>query len=123
MAQIGRKRWAIPGSNIPLNQTGPEPEFTSRDTLWMLNTTDDDARISITVYYADREPAGPFELEVQARRVRKVRFNDLIDPEAIPLETDYAAVVESTAPIVVQQTQMDTRQAANTRTSSLGFPD
>ncbi len=122
MPDIGRKTWALPGSNIPLNQNGREPEFTTRDTLWMLNTTGDDATVAITIYYADREPVGPYELELKARRVRKVRFNDLIDPEAIPLETDYGAVVESTVPIVVQQTRMDTRQAENTRTSNLGFP-
>lgn len=119
---IGAKIWAIPGSNIPLGQQGREPEFTSHDSLWMLNTTDDDAQIEITIYYADREPVGPYPLSLDARRVRQIRFNDLIDPQAIELETDYAAVLESTVPIVVQFTQMDTRQAENSRTISLGYP-
>ena len=122
MPDIGRKTWALPGGNIPLDQHGPEPEFTSRDTLWMLNTTDNDAQVALTIYYTDREPVGPYHLDLEARRVRKVRFNDLIDPEAIPLERDFAAVVESSVPIVVQHTRMDTRQSENTRTSSLGFP-
>jgi hypothetical protein len=119
--QIGKKVWAIPGGNIPLEQTGDEPDFTSHDSLWMLNTTDEDAQVEITIYYADREPIGPYPIEVEARRVRQVRFNDLIDPEAMPLETDYGAVVEASVPIVVQFTTMDTRQAANTRSISLGY--
>lgn len=122
MTRIGKKTWAIPGSHIPLEQTGPEPEFTSHDSLWILNTTDTDAELNITVYYSDRDPVGPYPVDVGAKRVRQVRFNDLIDPEALPLETDYAAVVDSNTPVVVQFTRMDTRQAENTRTSMLGFP-
>ncbi len=121
MEDIGQKVWAIAGSNIPMGQTGEEPEFTSRDSLWMLNTGDDDADVEITIYYADREPVGPYPLEVGARRVRQVRLNDLIDPQAIPLETDYGAVVVASVPIVVQFSTMDTRQAANSRSLSLGY--
>ena len=123
MHEIGRKIWAIAGSNIPLEQSGPEPAFTSHDSLWMLNATDEEAQVEIWIYYADREPTGPYPLELSARRVRQVRFNDLIDPEAMPLETDYAAVVTATEPIVVQFTQMDTRQPANTRTNVVPFAD
>ncbi len=122
MTEIGKKTWAIPGSNIPLEHTGEEPEFTSHDSLWVLNATDDDADVQMTLYYADREPVGPYHIEVGARRVRQVRFNDLIDPEAIPLETDYAAVVEANTPVVVQLTSLDTRRAEQTHSRSLGFP-
>lgn len=121
MPEIGRNTWAIPGSNIPLEQTGPEPEFTSHDSLWVLNTCREEADIEITIYYGDRDPAGPYPLTVGAQRVRQVRFNDLIDPEAIPLGTDYGAVVEATVPVVVQFTQMDTRRAENARGVSLGY--
>lgn len=121
MSEIGRNIWAIPGSNIPVDQTGPEPDFTSHDSLWMLNTNGEDAEVEITIYYADREPAGPYELVVEAERVRQVRFNDLIDPQAIPLETDYGAVVRASVPVVVQFTQMDTRRAENARALSLGY--
>ena len=121
MEDIGQKVWAIAGSNIPMDQTGKEPEFTSHDSLWMLNTGGDDADVEITIYYADREPVGPYPLEVGARRVRQVRFNDLIDPQAMPLKTDYGAVVVASVPIVVQFSTMDTRQAANSRSLSLGY--
>lgn len=66
--------------------------------------------VTITVYFADREPAGPYQVTVPARRTRHVRFNRLDDPEPIPQDTDYASVIESDVPIVVQHTRLDSRQ-------------
>lgn len=121
MSTIGSKRWAIPGGHIPLRSTGHEPEFTSRDQLHLLNTSDADASVVMVIYYSDRDPAGPYSLQVPARRVRVVRFNDLIDPQAIPLECDYACVLTSDVPIVVQFTRQDTSQAENAVTTTIGF--
>ncbi len=122
MADIGRKLWVIPGGHIPETGTGREPEFTSRDELCVLNAGDADAELEITIYYADREPVGPYRLKVAARRVRQVRFNDLIDPEAMPLGVPFAAVVKSNAPVTVQFTRVDTRQAALAIASTMALP-
>ena len=65
---------------------------------------------------------GPYPLKVSPRRVRHTRINDLMNPLAIPLDTDYAAVIESTVPIVVLFSRQDTRQAANVITFTLAFP-
>jgi hypothetical protein len=119
---IGCKLWAIPGGRIPEGGSGREPEFTSRDELCVLNAGDADAHLEITIYYADREPVGPYPLVVAARRVRQVRFNDLIDPSAMPLGTDYAAVVASDVPVTVQFTRLDTRQEALAIASVMAFP-
>jgi hypothetical protein len=118
---IGRKTWAIVGGYMPLDQTGPEPAFTSHDSLAILNTTGEDAEIELTIFYTDRDPVGPYPIKVQARRMRSIRFNDLIEPEALPLETHYAAVLTSNVPVVVQFAQMDTRQAANARAMMMGY--
>ena len=122
MKAIGRKTWAIPGGHIPLKSNGHEPEFTSRDEAHLLNTGDSDAHLEITVYYAGRDPAGPYRICVSARRVRVVRFNDLIDPQALPLDEDFACVITSDEPVVVQFSRQDTSQAENARLSALGFP-
>jgi hypothetical protein len=50
-----------------------------------------------------------------------VRFNDLEDPEPIPVDTDYASVIESDVPIVVQHTRLDSRQAENALLSTLAY--
>jgi hypothetical protein len=119
---IGKRLWVIPGGHIPEGSTGREPEFTSRDELCVLNAGEVDANLEITIYYSDREPVGPYRLRVSARRVRQVRFNDLIDPEAMPLGTDYAAVIQSDVAIAVQFTRVDTRQASLAITSTMALP-
>jgi hypothetical protein len=119
---VGKKRWAIAEGYIPSWSTGPEPQFESHETACILNSTDDDARVEITVYFSDRDPVGPYEIRVPARRTKHVRFNKLQDPEPIPKDTDYASIIESDVPIVVQHTRLDSRQAANALLSTIAFP-
>ena len=76
----------------------------------------------ITLFFADREPAGPYRVRVPARRTRHVRFNDLSDPEPVPRDTDYSSLIESDMPIVVQHTRLDSRQAALALLSTIAFP-
>ncbi|MDQ3388326.1 MAG: sensory rhodopsin transducer [Gemmatimonadota bacterium] len=121
MRPIGRTRWAIPEGYIPAESTGPSPEMLSHETACILTASDRDARISITLFFADREPAGPYRLTVGARRTQHVRFNDLTDPEPVPTGTDYASVIESDVPIVVQHTRLDSRQAENALMSTMAF--
>jgi hypothetical protein len=120
-AAIGATRWAIAEGYIPAWSHGPAPEMTSHETLCMLNTGDRPARVAIRVYFADREPAGPYELEVPARRTRHVRLNELVTPEPIPLATDFACLVESDVPIVVQHTRLDSRQAENALMTTIAY--
>lgn len=119
--EIGKKVWAIAEGYIPPSSTGPAPQMTSHETACILNTTGEDAHISITIYYAHRDPVGPYRIIVPARRTKHLRFNDLTDPEPIPVDTDFASVFESNVPIVVQHTRLDSRQAANALLSTIAF--
>jgi hypothetical protein len=120
---IGRRRWAIAEGYIPGWSHGPEPEMTSHETACILNATDADAHVRITIFFTDREPAGPYRVTVPARRTTHLRFNDLEDPERIPKETPYASVIESDVPIIVQHTRLDSRQAENALITTIGFAD
>lgn len=106
---LGATTWALPGGRIPFPSNGHEPEFTSFDQLCLLNTGDEPAQVELTIYYTDAEPVGPYPMEVPARRVRHVRLNDLVDPQAITLDRPYGAVLRSSVPIVVQFQRQDTR--------------
>lgn len=106
---IGQKRWAIAEGYIPTSSHGPEPEMTSHETACLLNASDQDAHVQIMIYFCDREPAGPYPIVVPAKRTKHLRFNHLKDPEPIPRGTDYASVIESDVPIVVQHTRLDSR--------------
>lgn len=119
---IGRTRWAIAEGYIPGASTGPEPAMTSHETACLLNASDRDAQVTVTIYFADRDPMGPYRVTVPARRTLHLRFNDLSDPSPIPRDTDYASVLESDVPIVVQHTRLDSRQAENALLSTMAFP-
>src|ERR671926_1243868 len=110
---IGNRRWAIVEGYIPGWSNGPEPQFTSHETACLLNVSDEEAHVEITVFFSDREPVGPYRLTVPARRTLHGRFNELDDPQPIPVDTDYASVIESAVPVVVQHTRLDSRQAEN----------
>jgi hypothetical protein len=120
---IGRRRWAIAEGYIPGWSHGPEPEMTSHETACILNAADDEAHVRITIFFTDREPAGPYRLTVPARRTIHLRFNDLADPEPIPRQTPYASVIEADVPIVVQHTRLDSRQAENALITTIAFAD
>lgn len=119
---IGKHRWAIPEGYIPEESHGPEPEMTSHETVCILNTGDEDATVEITVFFSDREPAGPYERTVPAKRTEHVRFNHLEDPEPVPKGTDFASVVESDVPVVCQHSRLDSRQSENALLSTIAHP-
>lgn len=116
MRPVGRKVWAIADGYIPAASISPDPgaaahdvRLISHETACILNAGDRDARIEIMLYFSDRDPAGPYVVTVPGLRTLHLRFNDLSDPESIPRETDYAAIIRSDVPIVVQHTRLDSR--------------
>jgi hypothetical protein len=119
---IGQRRWAIAEGYIPPGGThADDRRFESHETACLLNANAQDAQVAITIYFRDREPAGPYRVVVPARRTLHLRFNDLEDPEPIPRDTDYASVIESDVPIVVQHTRLDSRQAALALLSTIAY--
>ena len=94
---------------IPVGDGFADRALASHETACILNATDRDAHIELTVFFADREPAR-YALTVAARRTRHLRFDDLTDP-MVPRGTDYASVFVSDVPIVVQHTRLDSRRA------------
>ena len=119
---IGKRRWVIAEGYIPIGSHGKSPEFTSHEVFCVLNAGSADARIELTVFYSDHEPVGPYRLTVPARRTQHFRFNDLKDPEPIPLGTSYASLIESDQPVVVQHTRLDSRQSENALMTTIAYP-
>ncbi|MGH9530463.1 MAG: sensory rhodopsin transducer, partial [Terriglobales bacterium] len=123
MKPIGKRMWAIAEGYIPIQSHGPEPEMKSHETACILNTGDQAAHIRITIFFADKDAVGPYEVTVPARRTKHVRFNDLKEPRPIPIGTDFSSVIESDVPVVVQHTRLDSRQSANALMSTIAFAD
>ncbi|MBW3671851.1 MAG: sensory rhodopsin transducer [Acidobacteria bacterium] len=122
MEALGRKRWVIAEGYIPSESTGEGPAMTSHETACILNTSDQEANVTITIFFADRDPVGPYRVKIPPRRTVHQRFNDLDDPEKVPRDTDYASVIESDIPVVVQHTRLDSRQAELALISTMAYP-
>ncbi|WP_292044797.1 MULTISPECIES: sensory rhodopsin transducer [unclassified Brevundimonas] len=123
MSEIGKRVWVIAEGYIPSKSTGPSPAMISHETACILNPGDASTEVEITLFFEDREPVGPYKLTVEGRRTRHVRFNDLQDPERVPRDTDYASVIRSQHPIVVQHTRLDSRQAENTVMTTIAYSE
>ncbi|AKU90510.1 sensory rhodopsin transducer [Vulgatibacter incomptus] len=119
---IGRKSWAIAEGYLPPGTENLGHAFRSHEAACLLNPNDQPAHVKITIFFADRDPAGPYSITVPARRTSHMRFDDLKDPEPIPRATDYSSVIESDVPIVVQHTRLDSRRAELALLSTIAFP-
>jgi hypothetical protein len=123
MDAIGRKRWSIAEGYIPSESISSDRPLVSHETACILNAGDKDANVALTVYFANREPVGPFRIVVPARRTLHLRFNDLDDPQPIPKDTDYSSVFESDQPIVIQHTRLDSRRAEISLMSTTAYSE
>jgi len=123
MDAIGRTRWVIPEGFIPKqSMVTADRALLSHEAACLLNTGDADAHVEITLFFTDREPIGPYKVTPGARRTVHLRFNELHDPEPVPLGTDYASVIVADMPIVVQHTRLDSRAAEIALLSTMAYP-
>jgi hypothetical protein len=123
MDAIGRRRWAIAEGYIPSESSYSDRALTSHETACILNAGDRDAQIAITIFFANKEPVGPYRVTVPARRTLHLRFNDLEHPQPIPRDTDYASVFESDVPVIVQHTRLDSRRAEVSLLSTIAYAE
>ncbi|WP_078504374.1 sensory rhodopsin transducer [Streptomyces viridochromogenes] len=66
-------------------------------------------------------PAGPYTVTVPARRTLHQRFNELSTDSQVPVGADYASVLVSDVPVVVQHTRLDSRQPSNALLSTIAY--
>lgn len=119
---MGKRRWAIAEGYIPDGSTGEGPEFESHETLCILNANGEEAEVRVTLFFEDREPAGPYGITVPPRRTVHVRFNHFDDPP-VPRGLTYASIVECDVPIVCQHTRLDSRQAELALLSTIAYAE
>lgn len=123
MQALGTTVWVIPEGFIPPeSMINADRALLSHEAACVLNTGDADAHLAITLFFTDREPAGPYRATVGARRTLHLRFNELADPEPMPLGVDYASVIESDVPVIVQHTRLDSRAAEIALMTTMAYP-
>ncbi len=123
MEAIGRTRWAIAEGHIPSQSSFTDRALVSHETACILNASGSEAHVALTIYFADREPAGPYRITVPARRTLHLRFNDLEEPSPVPRDTDFSSVFASDVPIVVQHSRLDSRHAEVSLLSTTAYSE
>ena len=120
---LGHKRWVIPDGFIPVDSQGADTAGPGHETACILNVSDKDAQLQIWIFYSGGDPVGPYEVSVPARRTKHIGFNDLNEPAPILRGTDYASVIESDVPVIVQHMRLDSRRAENALVTTMAFAD
>jgi hypothetical protein len=121
MLPIGRRRWAIAEGYLTAGGHGGGRALRSHEAACLLNASDEDAHVAITVFFSDRDPAGPFHVTVPARRTLHLPLDELAEPEPLPRGRDFSTVLEADVPIIVQHTRLDAR-SAGALLSTMAFP-
>ena len=116
----GRRRWYVPDAYLPAESShGVE----SHESACLLNAGDSDASVRLTFYFEDREPVGPVEVRVPARRTWHVRLTDPASLGGIelPRGIPFAYAAESDVPVVLQHSRLDTSAGAYTLATTVAY--
>ncbi|MCS7460548.1 sensory rhodopsin transducer [Paenibacillus doosanensis] len=116
----GEKVWIIPDGYIPEHSSGT---LTSHESICVLNTASEDAHLTITIFFEDRDPLENIAEVVAARRTKHIRTSSLAkEGTPIPVGVPYAIEVKSDIPVIVQYSRLDATQAENALMSVIAYP-
>ncbi len=118
---VGAKLWIIPDGYLPSRSTGDLP---SHESTCVLNLGARQAVVKLTAYYEDREPLEGFQIVCRPRRTLHIRLDTLKNArrQSIPTGVPLALKVESSVPVVVQHTRLDSTQPALALMTTMAFP-
>lgn len=115
----GSLHWYIPDGFIPSKSQG---ELISHEAICILNTSEEDAKLQITIYFEDNEPIVGIEETVPKQRTRHIKTDTLqVDGNFIPKGIPYALQITGNTPITVQYSRMDATQPANALMTSIAY--
>ena len=119
---IGKKNWIIPDCELPYEGEGV---LKGHESVIIVNDSDEDAEIKVSVIFTDRDPVDTIKWHVGAGRVRCFRMNNIEDMCGfeVPYETQYAMKVESNCTIVLQYGRLDNRQINLAYYTTLGYAE
>ncbi len=116
MAQEGKKTWLIP------DMYWPEQTSDGHEAICVLNTSEEDSEISITYYFEDKDPVQIAPILCNAKRTSHLRMDKINPKNGFAKGTPYAAVINSSIPVVVQYTRVDCTQQANSIMTTIAYP-
>lgn len=107
----GARVWLVPDGYIPEESSGSQE---SHEAVCVLNTSGEEALVSLTFYFEDREPIRNARVVVPPERTRHFRTDrpQELGGAEVPKGVPYAVRVESSVPVTVQHSRLDTSQVA-----------
>ncbi|MBQ8510101.1 MAG: hypothetical protein IJ493_09375 [Clostridia bacterium] len=108
MKTYGKKTWLIPDCFLdPVSN-----RQISHEAICCINTSPEDADIRFTLFFEDRDADTSFHSSCKSMRTHHIRLDRLRNDagEEIPRNVPYAMLIESSTPIVVQYSRLDTAQ-------------
>ena len=120
MKAVGAMTWLIPDGYWPQFSNG---KFPSHEAVCILNTGDKDATVKLTLFFEDRDPMVGFMVSCAAQRTNHARLDKLKDAKGnpVPQGVPYAILAESSVPVVVQYSRMDTTQPEMALMTAIAF--
>mgnify|MGYP001179343710 FL=1 len=105
----GKTIWLIPDCYLEPASTGDK---ISHEAVCVINTSPKDAEIKLTLFFEDREADSSYRAACSSMRTHHIRLDRLLsmDGREIPRGVPYALLLESSTPIVVQYSRLDTSQ-------------
>ncbi len=121
MAKYGKKTWLIPDCflhSVSLN------DQVSHEAVCVINTTDVDAEIKLTLFYEDKDKVEGFKSQCKAGRTHHIRLDKIVSENGDKIERDvpYAILVESNTELVVQYSRLDTSAVEMALMTTIAYP-
>ncbi len=117
----GKKTWLIPDCFL---NSKSRNESVSHEAICVINTSDTDAQIALTLYFEDRDKITDFSSFCGAGKTHHIRLDKIrsADGKSIPRDTPYAMLVESNVEIVVQYSRLDTSEVEMALMTTIAYP-
>ena len=121
MKAYGKKTWLIPDTFLNSISKNQSP---SHESVCVVNTSDADAKIKLTLFFEDREKRDDFESFCGAGKTHHIRLDKIRSKsgEPIPRDVPYAILVESSVEIVVQYSRLDTSAVEMALMTTMAYP-
>jgi hypothetical protein len=113
--------WLIPDGYIPEENTAT---LLSHESICVLNAADEQAHLSITFYFEDRDPIRDVRVTVPPERTRHIRTDlpEHLGGATVPKGVPYAVRVACDVPVTVQHSRVDTSQEALALMTTMAHP-
>lgn len=107
----GKKVWIFPDAELPPVGVNSIP---GHESVIITNVNEEDAHITITLFYTEKEPVKAVDIVVKAKKVRCLRTNEEKDfgKFTAAFEEQYAIMLESDVPVVAQYGRAEPRNVA-----------